>query len=139
LGRSRCLTTIPDCIVTTGDFLTEWIDDEGLNAAELARRVGVTRKHVSELLSGKAPLSCPLALAFERVTGKPARIWDQYESGYRADLARREEARELNCQYERATAFPLKYLRRWGYITSAAKDRAGTGSPVARSAESRQF
>jgi HTH-type transcriptional regulator/antitoxin HigA len=120
------MTTIPDYIVSTGDFITEWMDDEGVNAAELARRLGVTRKHVSELLRGKAPLSYPLALALERVTGVPARIWNQYESGYRADLARREEDRELNCQYERATAFPLKYLRRWGHITAPVKDHSAT-------------
>jgi HTH-type transcriptional regulator/antitoxin HigA len=120
------MTTIPDYIVNTGDFIAEWMDDEGINAAELARRLGVTAKHVSELLSGKAPLSHALALALERVTGVPARIWNQYESGYRADLARREEVQELHCQYERAKAFPLKYLRQWGHITASAKDRAGT-------------
>jgi HTH-type transcriptional regulator/antitoxin HigA len=120
------MTTTPDYIVTTGDFIAEWMDDEGINAAELARRLGVTRKHVSELLSGKAPLSHPLALALERVTGISARIWNQYESGYRADLARRGEVHELDCQYERAKAFPLAYLRRWQHITASAKDRAGT-------------
>jgi HTH-type transcriptional regulator/antitoxin HigA len=120
------MTAIPDYTVTTGDFITEWMDDNGINAAELARRLGATRKHVSELLSGKAPLSHPLALAFERVTGVPARIWNQYESGYRTDLARHDETGELDRQYERAKTFPLKYLRQWGHITAAATDRAGT-------------
>lgn len=120
------MSTTPDYIVTTGDFIAEWMDDEGINAAELARRLGVTRKHVSELLSGKAPLSHPLALSLERVTGVPARIWNQYESGYRSDLARAQEEEDLEAQYEKAKAFPLTYLRKWGYITASARQRADT-------------
>lgn len=120
------MTAVPDYLVTTGDFIAEWMEDEGINAAELARRLGVTRKHVSELLSGKASLSHPLALALERVTGVPARIWNQYESGYRSDLARIQESEELGAQYEHATAFPLGYLRKWGFVTAPARDRVET-------------
>lgn len=120
------MTAAPDYVVTTGDFIAEWMADEGINAAELARRLGVTRKHVSELLNGKAPLSHPLALALERVTGVRARIWNQYESGYRSDLARLRESEELEGQYEHATVFPLRYLRRWGFVTAPARDRVET-------------
>ncbi|SDC39207.1 HTH-type transcriptional regulator / antitoxin HigA [Sanguibacter gelidistatuariae] len=120
------MTATPDYIVTTGDFIAEWMDEAGINAAELARRLGVTPKHVSELLSGKAPLSHTLALALERVTGVSARIWNQYESGYRTDLARVQETKALEAQYEKATAFPLAYLRKWGAITASVKERAET-------------
>lgn len=120
------MTAQPNYIVTTGDFIAEWMDDEGINAAELSRRLGVTRKHVSELLHGKAPLSHNLALALERVTGVPARIWNQYESGYREDLARLEEIAQLEAQYEAAKAFPLRYLRQWSYIKAAGRDHAET-------------
>lgn len=92
------------------------MDDEGIDAAELARRLGVTRKHVSELLSGKAPLSHPLALALERVTQVPARIWNQYETVYRSDLARVREEQELDAQYDEAKKFPLTYLRHASHL-----------------------
>lgn len=120
------MSTATNYIVTTGDFIAEWMDDEGINAAELARRLDTSRKHVSELLSGKAPLSHAFALDLERVTGVPARIWNLYESGYRAELARRAEAGDLDAQYEQAKAFPLKYLRDHGYIKAEARDRANT-------------
>ncbi len=120
------MTTTLNYDVTTGDFITEWMEDEGINAAELARRLEVTPKHVSELLSGKAPLSHPLALALERVTGIPARLWNLYESGHRSAVARQSADRALAEQYERAKEFPLAYLRRYGYITASARDRAGT-------------
>jgi HTH-type transcriptional regulator/antitoxin HigA len=120
------MTATPNYIVTTGDFMAEWMEDAGINAAELARRLDVTPKHVSELLSGKAPLSAQLALALERVTGVPARLWNMYEAGYREDLARREAAGNLDAQYEHAKAFPLGYLRKVGFIKASARDHSGT-------------
>ena len=120
------MTEAPDYIVPTGDFIAEWMDDEGINAAELSRRLGVSGKHVSKLLAGEASLSQDLALALERVTGVPARIWNLHEAGYRSDLARARGAHELESQYPRATQFPLTYLRQQGHITASARDRAGT-------------
>lgn len=113
-------------VVSTGDFIAEWMEDEGINAAELARRLGVTRKHVSELLSGKAPLSHPLALSLERVTGIPSRQWNLYESGYRDSLARKAADAALEEQHAQAKAFPLKYLRKWGFIKARSGERAET-------------
>jgi addiction module HigA family antidote len=96
------MTTTPNYIVTTGDFITEWMEDAGINAAELARRLGVSRKHFSELLAGKAPLSANLAIALERVTGVPARLWNAYEAGYRDDLARRKTPEDVDAAYDQA-------------------------------------
>ncbi|MCT2996640.1 ImmA/IrrE family metallo-endopeptidase [Propionibacterium freudenreichii] len=120
------MTTRPDYAVSPGDHIEEWLDDHGLNAAELARRLDVTPKHVSELLSGKAPLSATVALGLERVTGIPARIWNRFEAGYREDLARLAETDRLVAQYDQAKHFPLAYLRKWQYISASAHDRAGT-------------
>lgn len=120
------MTSTLNYVVTTGDFIAEWMEDEGINAAELARRLSVTPKHVSELLSGKAPLTYGLALSLERVTGVPARIWNLYEAGYRGALAREANEAELADQYEAAREFPLAYLRRYDFIHAPARDRAGT-------------
>lgn len=79
------MTIIHDYAVSPGDHIEEWLDDQGINAAELARRLDVTPKYVSELLSGKAPLSATVALGLERVTGIPARIWNRFEAGYREE------------------------------------------------------
>ncbi len=120
------MTTLPDYAVAPGEHIQEWLDDQGINAAELARRLDVTPKHVSELLSGKAPLSATVALGLERVTGIPARIWNRFEAGYREDMARLAEADRLAAQYPQAKLFPLAYLRKWRYISAPARDKAGT-------------
>ena len=120
------MTATLNYVVTTGDHIVEWMEDEGINAAELARRLGVTPKHVSELLSGKAPLSHPMALALESVTGIPARIWNLYETNYRGQLASHTANEDLADQYKEAKAFPLAYLRKFGFITASARDHAAT-------------
>lgn len=120
------MSATPNYVVPTGDYIAEWMDDAEINQAELARRLGASRKHVSELVSGKAPLSHEVALDLERVTGVPARLWNQYESGYRSDLARLAETDDLVSQYSEAARFPLPYLRKFGYITAGARDHAET-------------
>ena len=119
-------STYPDYIVPTGAFIDEWMEEEGINAAELARRLDVSRKHVSELLRGKAPLSHDMALKLENVTGVPAHIWNLHETGYRAALARKDADAELIAQYDRAKEFPLRYLREHSFITAPTRDKAGT-------------
>jgi HTH-type transcriptional regulator / antitoxin HigA len=120
------MTATLDYIVTTGDYIAEWMDDEGINAAELARRLDVTPKHVSELLNGKASLSHGLSLALARVTGVPARLWNLYEAGYRSALAAQAADRALSDQYDAARRFPLAYLRKHGIIQASSRDRAST-------------
>jgi len=120
------MTATPDFVVSTGDFIAEWMEDAGVNGAELARRLGVSSKHVSELLAGKATLSAELAIALERVTGVPARLWNAYEAGYRDDLARRKTPGQIDAAYREAKQFPLAYLRKFGFITAPARDKART-------------
>lgn len=106
-----------DYIVTTGDFIAEWVEEEGISAAALSRRSGVCRKHVSEPLSDKASLSLFVVLKLESVTGIPALLWNRYQVGYREDLARLEADRAHASEYEEARAFPLAYLRKCGHIS----------------------
>jgi HTH-type transcriptional regulator/antitoxin HigA len=115
-----------DFAVPTGEYIEEWLEDEGITQAELARRLAVSRKHVSELVSGKAALSHPVALALEVTTGVPSRIWNQYESAYRDALARLQRDQEYADQYDRAAAYPLAALRKLGILTASGRDRAGT-------------
>ncbi|MDR0284502.1 MAG: HigA family addiction module antidote protein [Propionibacteriaceae bacterium] len=85
---SSARTFLPNYAVTPGEFVREWLDDNGTTAAELARRLGVSRKHVSELLHAKVALTADMAVKLEGVTGVPARKWSNLEALYRADRAR---------------------------------------------------
>ena len=121
---------LPDYAVPTGDYIAEWMEDNGINAAELARRMGVSRKHVSELLRGQAPLSREMALRLERVTGVPANNWNNLEALYQEDQVRLAAQADLAAGYDAVAKFPLNYLRKWGFVTAPKTDRPGTVSQV---------
>ncbi|GAC00405.1 putative Xre family DNA-binding protein [Gordonia namibiensis NBRC 108229] len=116
--------------VPTGEFIAEWLEENEMRPAELARRAGVSRKHISELIHGKATLSFDVAESLEIVTRVPARIWMNYESQYRADVARLQRDEAIGARFGDIGKFPLDYLRRIGAVTADWDDRGGVGRQV---------
>jgi HTH-type transcriptional regulator/antitoxin HigA len=117
MKKSRVAT---DYAVPTSEFILEWLDESGRTQAELARRMGVSAKHISKLISG-APLTPDVATKLELVTGIAARIWLGYEATYRADAARLSMTEEMNAAKDLAAAFPLSHLRAKGRMESTLR------------------
>ncbi len=116
--------------VATGEFIAEWLEENGLKQSDLARRLGVSRKLVSELISGKARLSDSVAQNLELVTGVPARIWMNYEMLYRSDAARLAKDSALIERFSDFARLPLKYLRLRGVVTADASDKPAVARQV---------
>ncbi|WP_185982281.1 ImmA/IrrE family metallo-endopeptidase [Arthrobacter sp. KBS0703] len=106
-----------DYAVAPGEFIRDWIDENEVSQAWLARQLGVSRKHVSMLLSG-ARLTEDVAMKLELVTGIPSRIWLGYEATYRADVARLALMEELASERALAELFPLRELRALKVVTA---------------------
>lgn len=109
-----------DYAVPTGDFIEEWLEENNVSQAELARRMGVSAKHVSKLVAG-ARLTETIALKLEFVTNIPARIWMGYEATYRADVARLGLEAELASEKNVAALFPVRELRQMGIISATMR------------------
>ncbi|OIH83515.1 hypothetical protein BLJ79_15760 [Arthrobacter sp. UCD-GKA] len=109
-----------DYAVPTGEFIEEWLEENNMSQAELARRLNVSPKHVSKLIAG-ARLTETVAMKLELVTGVPARIWLSYEATYRADIARLGLEAELAAEKDVAALFPVKELRQMGIITETMR------------------
>jgi HTH-type transcriptional regulator/antitoxin HigA len=109
-----------DYAVPTGEYVTEWLEENNFSQAELARRMGVSGKHISKLIAG-APLTPDVALKLEFVTGVPARLWLGYEATYRADVVRIGLTAALSARRSLAEAFPLTHLRKVGVVTSTLR------------------
>ena len=123
---------LPDETAHVGEFIKEWMDNNGVNAAEMARRLDVSPKHVSELLRGLVALTPEMASALDAVTGVPAEMWYRLEAQYRADLIRLAAEHTLADQYPRVKQFPLKYLRQLGFITAEPWHKPGIVDDVLR-------
>ncbi len=110
-----------------GDFLYDWIsppgetiadllEEKGWSQTELARRCAYTKKHISQLVSGKAPLTEETAVKLERVLGGSARFWMTREAQYRSSLMHRKEVEALEAQADWLDELPLKEMIRFGWI-----------------------
>ena len=104
----------PDYAVPPGRTLQETIDTLGVDQRELARRTGFSAKHVNQMIKGIAPITHETAIRLERVTGVPARMWNNLEANYREQLARVVETQRLQGHLEWLKSIPTKELIRAG-------------------------
>jgi len=114
----------PDYAVAPGEVLQGTIDTLGMTQADLARRTGLSKKTINQIIQGHEPLSYDTALRLERVTCVPARFWNNLEAIYRERLARLEEKKCLPQDLEWLKSIPTRELIRRGAFPGQ-KDRVG--------------
>lgn len=116
--------TATNYAVAPGAYLEEWIDDHGLSQQEVADMLGSSRKHVNEIINGRAPVTSETAIRLERVVGIPAAAWLRYEAAYRADRARLTDEETLAARVDDINPNAISYLRKLG-ATRATKSKPG--------------
>jgi addiction module HigA family antidote len=100
----------PDYAVPPGATLSEVLETLEMTQAELARRTGLSAKHINLILKGAASLTPDTALKFERVLNIPARIWNALEANYQGHVSRLDETRGLEEHVGWARADLIKEL-----------------------------
>lgn len=71
-----------------GDILKNELRVKGMSQSELARRLGVTRSHVSDIIRGRRGICARLALKLELVLGPSAFYWMKAQAVWDLELAR---------------------------------------------------
>ncbi|MDZ7759077.1 MAG: HigA family addiction module antitoxin [Desulfovermiculus sp.] len=107
----------PNIVFPPGDTLRETIASIGMSQADLALRMGVTEKHINEVIKGRATITEGTALKLEKVLGIDASFWRNLEHQYRKYLAEQEERERLSQKYEWLSDFPLKKMISRGWIS----------------------
>ena len=77
----------PDYAVPPGETLAETIAALGMDHRELSVRAGLSKKLVDQIIGGHAAITHKTAEKLERVTGVPARMWNNLETNYRKQLS----------------------------------------------------
>lgn len=106
----------PDHAMPPGASLRSTLTALGMTQADLAARAGLSLKHVNQIVQGVAPLTHDTALAFEKVTGVPARIWNALESSYRDRLARVQDKQYLASDAQWLKELPIRQLMQRGAL-----------------------
>ncbi len=112
-----------DYAVPPGDTLQELLEERGMSQRDLARRTGLSPKHVNKLLHGLVPLSADVAIRLERVLGTPAQFWNQREANYRSDLERIRSKRNLSVDVLWIKEFPVGELQKRDMLPAEPSDR----------------
>jgi len=106
----------PDYAVHPGEILGERLAAYGMSQAELAGRIGMSTKTLSQIVNGKAPVTPETAIQLERVLGVSARLWTALDANYRLYAARTAAAQQLAAHSEWARGFPYAELVRRGVV-----------------------
>src|SRR5215472_18958282 len=81
----------PTSVPHPGDTVQEYLDFQEWSQRDLARRTGLTPKTISEICNGKAPITPPTALAFEKAFQRPAHFWLNLQRDFDEAAARSRE------------------------------------------------
>jgi addiction module HigA family antidote len=100
----------PDYSVPPGETLNEVLFERGMSQSELARRAGLSVKHVNQISQGLAAISVDTALRFEAVTGIPARVWTNLDADYQVKRKRQQEERKLSSAVDWLKLIPVNEL-----------------------------
>jgi HTH-type transcriptional regulator / antitoxin HigA len=114
-------TYTPKIVPHPGETVVDYLDFNGWSQRELARRTGLTPKTISEICSGKAPITPATSLALEKVFQRPAHLWLNLQREFDEASARQRARAHMSSHWtEWSARFPLAEMRRYGWIQSKA-------------------
>lgn len=122
----------PMIAVPPGDTIKENMIFLGMKQEELAARLGITPKHLSNILNGSAPITYETALKLESVIGPSAQFWMNLETSYQLAKARLARQKEDNSELEILKKIPYKKMSDLGWVKK-------TSSKVERIKNTREF
>lgn len=102
----------PDWVSPPGDTILDLLEEKDWTQVELARRLGISTKHLNQLIKGKTALTEDSALKLEKVLGSTALFWMSREAKYRESLARLEDYQNCEQWISWLDSFPMKDLKK---------------------------
>lgn len=91
---------LPTIAVPPGDSIRENMISLGMNQEELAARLGITTKHLSNVINGNSPVTYETAMKLESVIGGSVQFWMNLEINYQLDKSRLEQdSNILRCTF----------------------------------------
>ncbi|MEI6387874.1 MAG: helix-turn-helix domain-containing protein [Spirochaetota bacterium] len=115
------IDTVPDWISPPGATILDVLEERGWTQADLAERMGYTRKHINLLVKGAAGITEEASLKLERVLGSTAGFWLNREAQYREALARQAEFADLKPFISWLSELPIADMVRFGWIQRSSQ------------------
>jgi len=116
---------MPSVAIAPGETIKENMLFLGMNQKELATRLGITQKHLSNIINGTASITYETALRLETVIGASAQFWVNLETNYQLTRARLKAQENLDEDVEILKKIPYKAMSDHGWVekTNDRKER----------------
>src|SRR5437867_10505435 len=118
------ITFEPKAVPHPGKTVVEYLEFHGWSQRDLARRTGLTPKTISEICNGKAPITPPTALTFEKAFQRPALLWLNLQRHFDEAVARRREFSRLGHWHNWVRNLPLKEMRQLKFALPSGRSDA---------------
>lgn len=105
--------------IPPGETIKEQLSFRSMSQKEFALRMGLTEKHITNLLKGRVQLTSNVAMRLESVLGVPAVFWENLEALYRETLIKVEEENRLEADVAIAKKLPCSDMVKNGWISSS--------------------
>lgn len=106
----------PDYAVYPGEVLAYELELRGMTQQELAKRTGLSPKHIVAVMKAKSAITPETAIKLERALGMPADYWLKLESQYQETLARLAEEEQLNHDQDWLARLPVVAMVKMGWL-----------------------
>lgn len=106
-----------------GEMVLDYLEFHGWTQSDLARRTGLTPKTISEICNGKAAITPPTSLAFEKVFQRPAHLWLNLQRQFDESVARRQELSRSAAWATWAARFPVKEMKKLRFLADTSQQR----------------
>lgn len=114
----------PDYAVSPGEVLGDELELRGMTQQELAKRTGLTPKHIVSIVKAKSAITPETAIKLERAIGMPAEYWLNLESHYQEVLARLQEEVQLDHDIDWLSRIPVAQMGKLGWISKLSDTKA---------------
>ena len=91
---------MPSVAIAPGETIKENMLFLGMNQKELAMRLNITQKHLSNIMHGTSSITYEIALKLETVIGASVQFWVNLETNYQLHKARLKAQETLDVDLE---------------------------------------
>lgn len=108
----------PDYTVTPGEVLGYELELRNMSRTELAKRTGLSEKHIIAILKGKGTIiiTPETAIKLERALGMPVEYWLNLEAHYQETRARLAEEAQLEKDLGWLKRIPINAMAKMGWL-----------------------
>lgn len=112
------MKTVLPWVCTPGEVLEYELDTRKMTKAELAKRTGITEKHLNTIIksTGTSVITPETAIKLERALGMPVQYWLNLEANYQAAKARADEQKRLEKDLGWLQRIPVAAMVKMGWL-----------------------